>query len=247
MTARIDAALAAVAEERETIRDEYEALAAFDRRVADLSTVTVSTGPPLVADPQPSGRALTRLRTAYAETVMSTPHYETAYGDTVAESLAAEFGEDLAAALIGGTALTPELRDAVRAATEAARHEREEFLDVLDREADSLATTADDVEDIASRLDSLDGRPLPARSFDDLHDLWSTLGDLEAQVDGIGLRRQETIRGHRNDLPGVPTDLSEYLYQDLPTSYPVLASLADLGDRLADTRRRVERALATTP
>ncbi|AXG10485.1 DUF7260 family protein [Haloplanus rubicundus] len=244
MTARIDAALDAVAEERATVRDEYEALEAFDRRVADLSTVTVSTGPPLVTDPRPSGQSLERVRTAYAETVMSTSHYETEYGDTVAESLAAEFGDDLAAALLGGTALTPELRDAVRAATDAARREREEFLDVLDREADSLSTAADDIADVTAAFESLDDRPVPARSFDDLHDRWATIRELQARVDGIGLCRQETIRGHRTHLPGVPTDLSEYLYADLSSSYPALASVADLGERLDRARDRVEHALA---
>ncbi|WP_049936474.1 DUF7260 family protein [Haloplanus natans] len=247
MTARIDAALDAVADERATLRDERSALTAFDGRVAGLSTVTVSTGPPLVADPRPSGQSLSRLRTAYAETVMATPHYEAEYGDTVAESLAAEFGDDLAAAIIGGTALTPELRDAVRAATDAAQREREEFLDVLDREADSLATAADDIEALSTDLDTLDDRPLSTRSFDELHDLWTATRDLEARIDGVGLRRQETLRSHRNDLPGVPTDLCEYLYHDLSASYPVLASLADLGSRLERTRRRVERGLATTP
>jgi hypothetical protein len=243
MTARIDAALDAVAEERATVRDEYEALGAFDGRVAELPTVTVSTGPPLVTDPQPSGPSLERVRTAYAETVMSTPHYETEYGDTVAESLAAEFGDGLAAALLGGTALTPELRDAVRAATDAARREREEFLDVLDREADSLSTAADDIADVTAAFESLDGEPAPAPSFDDLHARWSTIRELQARVDGIGMRRQETIRGHRTHLPGVPTDLCEYLYFDLSASYPALASLADLGERLGRARDRVERAL----
>lgn len=247
MTARIDAALDAVADERETIRDEYEALTAFDRRVAELSTVTVSTGPPLVTDPQPSGQSLTRLRTAYAETVMSTPHYEAEYGDTVAESLTAEFGDGLAAAVLGGSALTPELRDAVRAATDAARHERTEFLDVLTRERESLSTAADDIDALTAELESLDDRPLPARNFDDLHDLWSALRDLEARADGIGMRRQETIRGHRNHLPGVPTDLCEYLYHDLSSPYPALATLADFGVQVTRARRRVERALAATP
>lgn len=246
MTARIDAALDAVADERASVRAEYDALAVFDRRVAELSTVTVSPGPPLVADPQPSGQSLERVRTAYAETVMDVPHYETEYGDTVAESLAAEFGDDLAAALLNGTALTPELRDAVRAATTAARSEREEFLDVLDREADSLATAADDVGDLRGALDALDDRPLSTRRFDGLHDLWSTLRDFESRVDGVALCRQETIRSHRSDLPGVPTDLCEYLYADLSVSYPALATLADLGDDLERARRRVARALAST-
>ncbi|AZH25605.1 DUF7260 family protein [Haloplanus aerogenes] len=246
MTARIDDALGAVAEERVSVQAEYDALETFDRRVAELSTVTVSPGSPLVADPQPSGQSLERARTAYAETMMSVPHYEAEYGDTVAESLAAEFGDDLAAALLGGTALTPELRDAVRAAATAARHEREEFLDVLDREADSLATAEDDVATLRADLDALDDRPLSGRSFDDLHDLWSTFREFQSRVDGIALHRQETIRGHRSDLPGVPTDLCEYLYADLSVSYPVLATLADLGDDLERARGRVARALAST-
>jgi hypothetical protein len=247
MTARIDAALDAVADERTTIRNEHEALAAFDRRVVELSTVTISTGPPLVADPQPSGQSLERLRTAYAETVMATPHYDFEYGDTLAESLGAEFGDALAAALVGGTALTPELRDAVRAAAEAAQRERTEFLDVLDREAESLETVVDDVAAIEAELDSLDDRPLSARSFDDLYDLWAALGEIDARVEGIAMQRQETIRNQRTALPGVPADLCEYLYHDLSTSYPVLAALADLGNRLECARRRVECALAATP
>ncbi len=246
MTARVDAALDAVAEERATVRDEYQALGAFDGRVAGIRTVTVPTGPPLVADPQPSGQSLERVRTAYAETVMSAPHYEAEYGDTVAESLAAEFGDGLAAALLGGTALTPELRDAVRGATDAARREREEFFDVLDREADSLTTAADDLAVVETAFEPLESEPVPARRFDDLHDRWSTIRELQGQVDAVGLRRQETIRGHRTHLPGVPTDLCEYLYYDLEASYPVLADVADFGERLNRARDRVERALAST-
>lgn len=244
MTGRIDAALDAVADERESVRAEYEAFGAFDRRIAKLPTVTVSSGPPLVTDPRPTGQSLERVRTAYEETVMSVPHYESEYGDTVAESLAAEFGEDVAAALCGGTVLTPEFRDAVRAATDAARHERGDFLDVLDRESASLTTAADDVADLRADLDSVREPPLSSR-FDALHDRWERVRNLEGRVDGVALRRQETIRSHRNDLPGVPTDLSEYLYADLSASYPVLATLADLADDLARARRRIERALAS--
>jgi hypothetical protein len=247
LTTRIDEARRVVAAERSTVSDEHDAFEAFDRRVADLSTVTVATEPPVMTDTHPSDSSLERVRSAYAETVMSVPHYEAEYGDSVPESLAVEFGEDLAAAVVGGTALTPECRDAVRAAAAAARQERSDFLDVLDREAESLATAADAVADVRTTVEGLDDRPLPTRGFDDLRDCWSRLTDLEARTDAIGMRRQETIRGHRGDLPGVPTDLTEYLYADLSVSYPVLATVADLGSDLARARRRVERALASTP
>jgi hypothetical protein len=245
MTARIDAACDAVADERASIRAEYEAFGAFERRVIDCSTVTVPSGPPIVADPRPTGQSLERVRTAYEETVMSVPHYESEYGDTLAESLAAEFGDDIAAALLGGTALTPAFRDAISAAATAARDERAAFLDVLDRESASLATAAANVDDLRADLDALDDGSLSDRSFDDLHDCWTRIRGLERRTDGIGRCRQETIRNHRSDLPGVPTDLCEYLYADLAVSYPVLATVADIGDDLERARRRVERALAS--
>jgi len=245
MTAWIDTARDAVADERASVQTECDAFRAFERRVTDLSTVTLSPEPPLVADPRPSGQSLERVWTAYEETVMSVPHYESEYGDTVAESLAAEFGDDLAIAILDGTALTPEFRDAIRAAATAARNEREAFLDVLDRESASLARMAADIDDLRADFDALDGRPLSAQSFDDQHDRWTRIREFESRADGIGLCRQETIRGHRSELPGVPTDLCEYLYADLSVSYPVLATLADLGDELERTRRRIERALAS--
>jgi len=246
MTRRIDEARAAVAAERTCVTAERDAFEAFDRRVAELATVAASTTPPLLSDPQRSGQSLERVRTAYEETVMSVPHYEAEYGDTVAESLAVEFGEDLAAALVGGTALTPDFRDAVRAAASAARREREEFLTVLDREDTSLARAAADFSEALSDLEALDDRPLSDRSFDDLRTLWESVRDVEARIEGIGMRRQETIRGYRKELPGVPTDLVEYLYADLSATYPVLAAVADLGAETSRARSRVERRLAST-
>jgi len=246
MSERIDDALDAVAAERATIRAEHDALSAFDRRVAELEAVTVSAGPSLLADQRQSDRSLERVRTAYAETLMAVPHYESEYDDTLAESLAAEFGDDLAAALLSGEALTPTIRNAVRAAAAAARDEREEFLDVLDREAASLEAAAADIDEVRAELRALDDGPLSAQRFDELRRRWQGVRDLEARVDGIGRRRQETIRSHRSDLPGVPTDLSEYLYADLSSPYPVLATLATVGERLTGAQRRVERELAAT-
>lgn len=246
MSGRIDTALDAVADERSGICAERDALLAFDRRVADLSAVTVPVGPSLVADQRPSDQSLERVREVYAETVMSVPHYDDEYGDTLAESLAAEFGDDLAAALLNGAALTPTVRNAVRAAAAAAQDERDEFLDVLDREARSLDAAADDIEDVRAELATVGDDSPRRRRFDDLRQTWTALRDLDARVDGIAKRRQETIRGHRGDLPGVPADLCEYLYADLPTPYPALATLATVGERLAARRQRVERALAST-
>jgi hypothetical protein len=245
VTARIDEARAAVAEERRYVRAEHEAFDAFDQRIAGVSTVAATTGPPVMTDPRPTDPSLERIRTAYEATVMSVPHYEDQYGDTVAESLAVEFGTEIATVLVDGTALTADLLEAVRAATASARRERGAFLEVLDREERSLATAAENVAETRATLEAIDDGDHGGRGFDDLHDLWTRLVDLGARADGIGMRRQETIRGQRGSLPGVPTDLTEYLYADLSVSYPALASVADLGSDIERARRRVEHELAS--
>jgi hypothetical protein len=250
MTAPIAAARDAVATERSLVEAERDAFEAFDRRVADVGTVAASTSATpastLLTDRRQSDRSLARVRAAYEETVMSVPHHDSEYGDTLAESLAADFGEQLAVALVEGSTLPTEVRDAVRAAASAARRERREFLDVLDREDASLTRTAEDLAAVRTDLRALDDRPLSTRSFDDLRRLWNRVQALDARTDGIAMQRQETLRSHRGELPGVPADLQEYLYADLSPTYPALAAIAATAADLRRARRRVERRLATT-
>ncbi|WP_248896611.1 DUF7260 family protein [Haloplanus halobius] len=242
----IDAARAAVDEERACVRAERDAFAAFNRRVADLPTASVSASPPAVPGFDRPDRTTDAVRTAYVETVMDVAHYGAEYGDTVPESLAVEFGDTLAAAIVSDAVLTPEIRGAVRSAATAARDEREAFLDVLDHERSALARAADDIDDLCATLRSLDVDSHTRYGFDTLRDRWSTLDDLEARVADLGARRQETIRGYRGDLPGVPTDLTEYLYADLSVSYPVLDAVGALGTRIDTVRGRIERVLTAT-
>ncbi|MFB6108904.1 MAG: hypothetical protein ABEJ82_08715 [Haloplanus sp.] len=244
MSDRLTAARRAVASERRRVVAEREAFAEFEARVADLSVVAMSTTAPVVNDHREDGPSLQRVRSVYESTVMGVPHYDAEYGDDVADSLAAEFGTDLAAAVVGSTTLTPELREAVVSAA-AARQEREAFVDVLDREDESLAAAVDAVETLRADFQTLDDRPLDDRDFDALRDVRSELSAFEARIDGISMRRQEVIDGHRSDLPGIHADLTEYLYDDLDVSYPVLATLADFGRLVEGMRRRVDRALAS--
>lgn len=243
MNERLSAARRAVASERRRVVAERDAFEAFENRVADLSVVTLSTTAPVLNDHRGDGPSLKRVRSAYEETVMSVPHYDAEYDDDVAESLASEFGAGIASAIVESRELTPELREAVVSATAAAHGEREAFVDVLEREEQSLADATRTVEALREDLQSLDHRPLSERDFDDLQSLRSSLSGLEARIDGISMRRQEVINGHRSDLPGIPTDLTEYLYADLDAAYPVLATLADLGRVIETARRRVDRAL----
>jgi hypothetical protein len=248
MTERIEAARRAVDAESADIEAERDAFAAFESRVADLPTVAAATVPStsLATGRRPELEPFERVRTAYAETVMAVPHYEGTYGDTAAESIAAELGPDVATALRARRVLTADLKDAVLSASAASRREREAFLDVLERESASLVAAADALATLRADVDAVE-RSVPGTSgFNYLRHLRSRTTTIEERLERVAARRQETIDDHRRDLDSVPEDLPEYLYADLSSPYPVLATVAGLRGRLDAARRRVERAIAST-
>jgi len=247
MTDRLDAARRLVRRERRRTVDEREAFDAFARRVAEAPTdggaaVTGGNGPLVGA--RPAGIAA--VERAYAETVMAVPHYEEEYGDGYAASLAAEFGPQLAAGLTEG-ALTDRLRDAVVAAADRARDDRDALVDQLDVEAASLADCGERLVAVHDELDR-HHRAFAGESYGALEALHRRLGVLAETCDGIAADRQAHLREHRDDLAlpeGCP-DLPAYLYADLDATYPALAAVADAADRVADARRDVERAYGSS-
>jgi len=247
MTDRIATAREALADERRTIEAEREAFSAFARRVDELETVSAPPSPGVgwpSGSSGSSGTASRRVRRVYAETVMAVDHYEREYGDTVAESVTAELGPEIAAALRDGSALTPPLRDAVLTAAANACQDRTAFLDLLDREEASLADAADAVADVRADLDTIDP---DGAGFNYLRLLRTRTADVASRTERIATRRQAVVDDHRRDLSGMPEDLPEYLYADLQSPYPVLAAVADLRGRIDDVRRRVDRAIAAAP
>jgi len=64
---------------------------------------------------------------------------------------------------------------------------------------------------------------------------------------------REALRAFRGRVASVPSepvqidggiDIPTYLYQGLDATYPVLATIAVVGDRLDDLKGRIERAMA---
>lgn len=248
MSDRLSSARRAVERERRACAAEREAFRAFRRRVAELTParVPVTRRAPL-ADPTADDTSLDGVREAYEDTVMAVPHYDREYGDGYAESLAAELGEDVAAAVFGSRTLTPELHDALLAAAESAVADRAEFLDLLDREIESLAVADAALDELRDDLVALDSTPLPERGFDELLELRTALDHAESRLDRVAARRQETLSAHRRTLPTIEADVTDYLYGRLDASYPVLATVAEFGDAVETATRRVDRAIASTP
>lgn len=205
--------------ERSEVVAERRAIEAFVERVESLSTAlradagarTPRTGTVALGTNAPDAD-LAAVRSAYRETIMAVDHYDAAYGDSLPESLAAEFGPELAVAIgdgAGGT-FTPQLRGALLEAAAESLDDRATFVEALDGELASLRAAESALEELLERADRGDERG-------------------GAAVDGlesIASGRQERL-GRR---PGVSRmdghDLCSYLYAGADWTYPVLAGVA---------------------
>lgn len=204
------------------------------------------------------GSGLAAVRDAYRETVMAVPHYEAEYGDTYERSLAEEFGPELAYALTRTAGFHPEYRQSLLDAVDTAVAERDAFRDALETETDSVENAASRLAPVRDETEAIDGE---VRGRSDSADAAATepvspgFGALDAcrarvetlcdDCDRIAARRQRVIADHDRSL-ALPDDLDlpTYCYHDLDVSYPVLAAIGRVGDRLDALRRRIERAIA---
>jgi len=253
---RVADAVGVVDREIEYITDER---AAFDRFRARLSKVDpwkpaegggsaaagLGEGGPALAAARSESRAgagLRTVRTAYRETVMSVPHFEAEYDDTLPENLGAEFGVDVATRVADGTRLTPPLYRALAAAADRAVDERRRFRHALDRERDSLVAVRDGLAACDRRLDEivaeLDGADTVA-----LARLDERLADAESTCADLADERQQLVHGR----PAVPlsgvdgVSLVSFLYGDRERRCPALAAVADCLERVRDLRTRCLR------
>jgi len=262
----IDEARAALRVERRRAVDEREAFRTFRGRVESIPTEAASpggspatagfsggagraSGSGAAADAggpaAPPGSGLAAVRDAYAETVMSVPHYEAEYDDTYERSVAAEFGPELAYALTRSAGYHPEYEPALRDAVDAAVEERDRLVERLGVEADSLDRAGSRLAAIRREIASLDAA-VPEGGFGALDACRARAEVLVEDCDRIAARRQRVIAEHERDLRlgDDVVDLPTYLYQSTAARYPVLSAVGAIGDRLDDLARRIERAMA---
>ncbi|WP_255151293.1 DUF7260 family protein [Halorarius halobius] len=243
MTDRLADADRLLRRERRRVVDEREAVTAFADRVASIpadATPELGAGTALVERPATGTQ---RVRDAYEATVMSVPHYDEDYGDDTDASLRAEFGAPVAAALDGG--FDDRTKRGLLSAAREARRERARLVGALDAERESLDGVREFVTETVTELERVDGEPLSDRGFGALDALRARLDVLREHCDAAAADRQADIRKNRDEL-GLSDefpDLQTYLYDPLDDRYPALAALADLGDAVATTRRRVERRM----
>jgi hypothetical protein len=245
VTERLTAARTALRRERRVVADEREAFEAFHDRLQGIEpdgATTTADRRVLVAGP--TAASAETVRDAYVATVMSVPHYDEEYGEPYCEHLAAEFGIEVAAALDSG--FDARTKRAMLTAADGAHDDRARFVVEIDAEAASLSAAEGVIEEVRDELAALDAEAANADRYGTLDAIRARLGVLADHCEEAADERQADVDADREtfDLPGGCPDVQEYLYADLDASYPALASLAELGDHVRRTRRRVERRLA---
>jgi hypothetical protein len=247
---RIETAIETVDREITYVADERQAFSRFTTRTRELSpeqtapgtavggdTMAVSTG-----GQQLQSNGLRSVRDAYEETVMAVPHYEAVYGESLAESLAAEFRTAAATQRLDGQQLTPVLRETVIAAGERAMTEREEFGETLETERAALEEIRETLSEIESRAAVIGDSIGAATESAQLGQYDAELERLETDCEQLAAQRQRLLhRRSTGRLSGVDADsLVGFLYDDRAETCPALAEITDC---LGTIRRQRERCL----
>lgn len=159
---------------------------------------------------------------------MAVDHYDAVYDELLAVNVAAEFGADVATALRSDLPFTPAFERTLHDAATAARTEREQFGEMLQREHRSLVDAHDALDDVVTAMcrcsdDHPDGPAPPS------------LADLERRCERVGDERQRVVH-HQLRFSRDGDALYDYLYGDRWWTYPVLSAVATLGEDLSAMR-----------
>jgi len=243
--ARLHEASDALDAERERTRNERDALADFVDSVASTAPENpgLTDGGPRAVAGSGTG-SLSSVVDAYRDTVLELEHYDAEYDDTLAEHMAAEFGDDVALAVRNGAILSPQLQQTLCASGVRAKERRERLLSALDAEADSLSSCRRALAEVDATIAAVDSTATRERAV--LVEDWQAVREATEHAERVLEERQDDIHGQRHVVgsAGGPTTLYEYVYDELPTSYPVLSAGTDLLRRAREHRRGLSRMLA---
>lgn len=247
----------ALRRERHILQTEVDAFGRFCRRVQAVDAESTDSLPGRSAamatlasrTEHADSTASAAIREAYAETVMDTPHYAAEYADTYWESIASEFGAELAMALRQATRVTSFLKTQLLAAARESKTSRKQLLADLDDEAAALDDAERALCAISEDLVAIRSRPFYACPARELRRLLADLDALEADCQDLAVRRQvgdlEPTTVHVPSADARP--LNEYLYQSLASSHPLLSAVGRASDDVVTTARRIRQVLAVEP
>jgi len=213
----VASATAYVEQERSEIEAELAALESFETTVSDLS-LRGGGFRPLGDETDDSSAA---VRAAYRETVMAVDHYDREYGEPLLESIATEFSPEIAAFLSPNNqeAMTELHRSVIRNAIAESINTRNQFIERLGRELESLDEHRNDLAVLLNRFDG---------GYE------SNVGQAIEKLEDSSQKRQRLLHESISNPLSHEHEFREYLYDDEPWTYPVLTAIARLESAIED-------------
>ena len=243
-----------VAEEYRRTEAEADAFATFSDRVAaiDVPQMRPDGGTMRPTTVQKLGRSCDLAEcesvcSAYRETIISMPHYEEEYDESLREHMTAEFGHDLAKVVFEVPHVTTPLKRALLHASAQSHDDRREFLRRLDAEAEVLKRTVTTLREIDRFLNDRNSRPLSNYTFTELQEIYEELESADDRCQQLARDRQHTLHADKWTDMEESVTVESYLYSDLNITYPVLSDAATYCRLLRHAKSRVTCSLTTTP
>ncbi|AXR79702.1 DUF7260 family protein [Natrarchaeobaculum sulfurireducens] len=247
-----------VADEREHLEGYLTAIDRFASGVRELSVSSPSNSAATPRRPdggvvlagrsrwrtdQPSDRC-EQVRDLFADTIYPYSVADLEEPEPLLETIAEEFGTDVAVALSPATdsQFSPTVKRATLAATSDRRDRCLAFQQAVAREADSLESAALTVESITDWLARADETPLLNLDFDALRTRHETLTEHRERCRALLADRQLTLQrtaSHHASAGVRQRSVTEYLYSEFPSSYPVLSTTLRLEGVCAACQRAV--------
>lgn len=255
----VQTAIQSCQDERERVAAERDAFQTFQTHIeridpveldpVDARTEGLGTQPHAMEQSTNLGdTTLKDVLSAYEDSVRSLSHYKIGYDETLAESLAAELGEDVVTSLVANTVLTPALQQTLLERSQNAIDARTALIDAISAEMDSLIEIQAELTDIEAQQEKLRAHldSIETCHRDAAFDVWCRLYELETELDRIAQQRQATLEDPPvNQTVSTNTavehvDFYEYLYGESHTPrYPVLSAIGTLGTQVRAERDQV--------
>ncbi|WP_435156700.1 DUF7260 family protein [Haladaptatus sp. DFWS20] len=159
------------------------------------------------------------VQTAYRETVLAVEHWEAEYSEeTALESIADEFGHNVAAGIAGGPSTCSSLLwNQLLSETENAIETRTRSNQLITAERQQLAELEGSLADIGEELAAIERAN---HSFANRSD---RLSEIQEQLDQLADDQQSYLRQRQRSNSDL---FLSYLYADLEADYPGLAAIA---------------------
>lgn len=249
----VDKALVRVEHEQADLREIRTGFERFESDLRQLAPVsrpqqaraTVGGSAPLASSTQSPDRCR-EVRELFAEHVQ--PRVGTD-GESLLETVREELNERAALALAPTTDIgfTGTLKQELVSATTQRQAELETLARAIDAEADSVRPLREEISEMREWVEQMRDRSLLSLGFEELRRCHGRLTEHERRCEQLLEQRQRHLHARTGIDAAVGLahhSLAEFLYDSLPSVYPVLSALAQLVNCCRAVRSAVREHLA---